>query len=129
MELSQHSTDAAVLKELGHRLARRRLRENLTQAQLAHEAGISKRTLNRLERGESSQLASLIRVLRALGLLGNLDPVVPLPPPSPIELLRATLRERRRASPSSKRSGPSSTPAPPSTWTWGDRTSRGGASP
>ena len=129
MELSQHSTDAAVLKELGHRLARRRLRENLTQAQLAHEAGISKRTLNRLERGESSQLASLIRVLRSLGLLGNLDPVVPLPPPSPIELLRATPRERRRASPSAKRSRPSSTPAPPSTWTWGDGPSRGGASP
>lgn len=123
MELSQHSTDAAVLKELGDRLARRRLRGNLTQAQLAHEAGISKRTLNRLERGEPSQLASLIRVLRALGLLGNLDPVVPLPPPSPIELLRAAPRERRRASPSSKR------PAPPSTWTWGDGPSRGGASP
>ena len=33
-------TDAAVLTELGSRLARLRLQRNLTQAQLAREAGI-----------------------------------------------------------------------------------------
>lgn len=55
------TTDAAVLAELGDRLSRRRLQRNLTQAQLAREAGVSKRTVIRLERGESSQVTNLIR--------------------------------------------------------------------
>lgn len=119
MNWGSGTSDAAILKELGDRLARRRLRENLTQAKLAHEAGISKRTLIRLESGESGQLANLIRVLRALDLLGNLESVVPLPSPSPLELLRAKPKERRRASPASKRRTP-----PRSNWTWGDEPPR-----
>ena len=119
MAIDRGTSDAAILKELGDRLARHRLRENLTQAKLAHEAGISKRTPIRRESGESSQLANLIRVLRALDLLGNLESVVPLPSPSPLELLRAKPKDRRRASPASKRRTP-----PRSNWTWGDEPPR-----
>lgn len=66
MAKTSEMTDAAVLAELGERLARLRLQRNLTQAQLAREAGVSKRTLIRLERGESSQVTNLIRVVRSL---------------------------------------------------------------
>ena len=111
-------TDAAVLTELGDRLSRLRLQRNLTQAQLAREAGVSKRTLIRLESGESSQVTNLIRVVRALGLLGNLDAFVPPPLPSPIAQLRSRARERRRASPATKKRGP------PTKWTWGDDSSK-----
>ena len=114
-------TDAAVLAALGDRLARLRLQRNLTQAQLAREAGVSKRTLIRLESGESSQVTNLIRVVRALGLLGNLDAFVPPPLPSPLEQLRSRAKERRRASPGVKKSGP----APK--WTWGDDSSQAGS--
>lgn len=114
MAAIEHMTDAAVLTELGDRLSRLRLHRNLTQAQLAREAGVSKRTLIRLERGESSQVTSLIRVVRALGLLGNLDGFVPPPLPSPLEQLRARSAQRRRASPVAK------TDKPPSAWIWGD---------
>ncbi|MCE9630903.1 MAG: helix-turn-helix domain-containing protein [Planctomycetia bacterium] len=113
-------SDAAVLTELGERLAHLRLHQNLTQAQLAREAGVSKRTLIRLEHGESSQLTNLIRVLRGLGVLGNLDAWIPPPLPSPIEHLRSRAKTRRRASPATRNRGR------PATWTWGDESPRTG---
>lgn len=108
-------TDAAVLAELGERLSRVRLQRNLAQAQVAREAGVSKRTLVRLEKGESSQLQTLVRVLRALGLLHNLDALVPPALPSPMEQLRMQGRERRRASPRSQETQRSQKQSPPST--------------
>ena len=113
MSAPQSPTDAAVLAALGERIARRRLEQDLTQAQLAAEAGISARTLIRLEGGESTQLTSLVRVLRVLGLLGDLDRLAPDPEPSPLERMRADRRRPKRAS---GRSGG----APGGEWTWGD---------
>lgn len=114
MALSKKPTDRKVLAELGNRLARHRLNRNLTQERLAREAGVSKRTIIRLEQGESSQMTNLVRVLRALGLLDNLDLLVPAAPVSPIEALKAGSKERRRASPAGGK--PKSAPK----WTWGD---------
>lgn len=114
MGKNSSSPDASVLAELGDRLARLRLQRNLTQAQLAREAGVSKRTLIRLEHGESTQLTNLIRVLRGLGGLGNLDALIPPPPTSPIQQLQARAKTRRRASPAARNRRPSTT------WTWGD---------
>ncbi|MFM1822524.1 MAG: hypothetical protein RI967_790, partial [Planctomycetota bacterium] len=110
MESRPTTTDAAVLAELGARMAHLRLQRNLTQDQLAREAGVSKRTVIRLENGESSQLTNLIRVVRALGLLGNLDTLFPPPLPSPLAQLRLHAKERRRASGDSKKRGPSGKP-------------------
>ncbi len=115
------TTDRRVLAELGDRLARHRLNRNLTQDQLAREAGVSKRTVVRLENGQSSQVTNLVRILRALDLLGNLDALVPAPLASPIEALKVKSRKRRRASPVGSKSKPSSD------WTWGDeKPTRGG---
>lgn len=114
MDKIDHMTDPAVLTELGERLARHRLDRNLTQAQLAKEAGVSKRTLLRLESGESTQLTNLIRIVRALGLLGNLDVFVPPPVPSPIEQLQREGKKRKRASPRSD------SHEPEGGWAWGD---------
>lgn len=115
-------TDRAVLSELGNRLARHRLDRNLSQSQLAREAGVSKRTVVRLENGESSQLHNVIRVLRALGLLANLDALIPPPLASPLAQLKSRAKERRRASPVAKKPGTNST------WTWGDGPTRGSKS-
>lgn len=95
----QHGSDASVLEELGRRLAGQRLERNWTQAELAREAGVSKRTLVRLEGGESTQLTNLVRVLRALGLLARLDALAPPSAIRPLEQLRGRARRRRRASP------------------------------
>ncbi len=98
MRINNATTDRAVLEELGGRLARTRLERNLTQAQLAHEAGIAPLTVLRLERGDAVRLTSLVRVLRVLDLLDALDRLIPEPMPSPIELVKLQGRRRRRAS-------------------------------
>ena len=103
----------ALLAELGQRLAAYRLGRNWTQGQLADAAGVSKRTISRLEGGESTQLTNLLRVLRALGLLANVDGLVPAPVASPLEQFKRQGRQRRRAS-----SRPE--PAPSEPWSWGD---------
>lgn len=91
-------SDQAVLTELGERLSRRRIDRSLTQAELAREAGVSKRTVERSEAGESVQLGNFIRILRVLDLLPNLDSAIPAPQPRPMDLLRRGGRQRQRAS-------------------------------
>jgi transcriptional regulator with XRE-family HTH domain len=111
MKLTAQHSDAVILGELGKRLTQARLERNLSQAELATEAGIAKRTLERLEAGQSSQLANLIRVVRTLGLAANFDLLVPETPPSPIAELELRGRQRERASRRTKRG----TPEP---WRW-----------
>jgi len=115
MKITEQNTDLAILAELAERLSATRLRENLTQAELAAQAGVSKRTIERMEKGESVQLTNFIRVLRALDLAGKLDSLVPEPGLSPIAQLESKGRERRRASSSRKREEDSG-----ETWTWGE---------
>jgi transcriptional regulator with XRE-family HTH domain len=70
-------SDEAVLAELGARLARRRIELQLTQAALAEQAGVAKRTVERIEAGASAQMSSIIRLLRVLELLPVLEQLVP----------------------------------------------------
>jgi transcriptional regulator with XRE-family HTH domain len=115
MKISAQSTDELILRELGDRLERIRLERNLTQAALAEEAGVSKRTLERLESGKvATQLSGFLRVCRTLGMLERFDALIPEPLPSPISQLKLQGRQRRRAS--GKRRAAS---GPQGTWTWG----------
>ena len=99
MQLDELMTDAAVLTELGRRLARHRIERNWTQAELAAEAGVGQATVQRAERGESVQMTSMIKLLRTLELLGGLDLAVPESIDLPIaQLEREQRRLRRRAS-------------------------------
>jgi len=91
-------TDDAVLEEFGRRLARRRLNLQLTQAKLAEQAGVSKRTVERMESGAAVQTLSLIRILRVLDLLQGLDQLIPETGPRPMDLLKLKGKERKRAS-------------------------------
>jgi transcriptional regulator with XRE-family HTH domain len=108
----QTMTDDAVLAEIGERLSAARLSRNQSQAELARAAGVSKRTVERMEAGESAQLTSVIRLLRALELLDGLGALLPPARPGPIELLRNQGKPPRRA-----RRG---TPPPRKPWTWAE---------
>lgn len=114
------ASDAALLARIAPRLEKYRLRRNRTQAQLAEEAGISKRTLERIEAGQPVQLVSFLRLCRALDLLDGLDLLVPEPAPSPLQLAELRGRERRRATPSSQ--GDELAEPTPAPWTWGEDT-------
>jgi transcriptional regulator with XRE-family HTH domain len=102
----------AVLEQLGERLRQYRLNKNMTQTALAKEAGVSSRTINRLEHGHSTQLSNLIRLLRSLDLLQNLDALIPEPMPSPIQQMKLRGKSRKRASSLNKEED--------KTWSWGD---------
>lgn len=124
MAKSESAGDRAVLAELGERLRGERLRRNLTQQQLAEDAGVGRMTVQRLEDGESGSLASLIRILRALDELEGLERLLPPAGPSPLQEARAPGRRRRRA----RRSGPPEATEPqPGPWRWGDERSGGGS--
>lgn len=116
MKIDNLLTDEIVLGELGKRIARTRLQQNTSQASLAAEAGVSKTTLERLERGGGIQLESFVRILRALGLLDRLDLVVSEPLPNPIERLDNRGRQRRRA----RAGGETERPSVP--WSWDEST-------
>ena len=113
MKITNELTDQSVLSELGERIARRRLDLQLTQGKLAQEAGIAKRTLERIESGHSAQSTTLIRVLRTLGLLANLKYLLPTTGPRPMELLKGKHKPRQRASRTKKEDLPEP-------WTWND---------
>jgi transcriptional regulator with XRE-family HTH domain len=112
-EFKNIATDEAVLQELGQRLERRRIDLQLTQANLADQAGVSKRTIERIESGAAAQTSSLIRILRVLDLLGGLDRFIPETGARPMDLIKLQGKLRRRASSKS----------PPKTatgWAWGE---------
>lgn len=91
-------SDDAILAELGGRLARQRIDLQMTQAALAHEAGVSKRTVERIESGASAQMSTIIRICRVLDLISGLDQFIPLVGPRPMDLLKIGGKTRRRAS-------------------------------
>lgn len=94
----QEMTDKTILQEIGERVATYRLNKNMTQEELAREAGVSLPTINRLENGHTTQLTSLLRVLRVLDMVNNLDALLPEPVISPLERLKMNGRKRFRAS-------------------------------
>ena len=69
------STLDAQLATLGQRLRNARLRRNLTMAQVAERADMSRETLTRLECGAGTSLAALLAVLRVLKLDADLDAI------------------------------------------------------
>jgi transcriptional regulator with XRE-family HTH domain len=116
MKISRELSDDAILREIGSRLAAARLLQNLTQSALAEAAGLSKRTVERLESGEvAARLSGLVRVCRALDMTDRLEALVPSPTMSPVAQLRLAGRRRKRAS---GRRGP--TTSMKKKWTWGD---------
>ena len=115
MKIAGLLTDEAILAELGGRLVQRRLELQLTQQMLAEQAGVSKRTVERIEAGATAQLSTLVRILRVLELLDRLEALVPAAGPRPMDLVRLKGKARKRASGKRK-------PADEEPWHWGDET-------
>ena len=106
-------TSRLIETEIGSRLARLRLSRNVTQSMLAKDAGISLRTLGRLETGQPSTLDTFLRVVLALDLGDAILGALSTGQIRPIERVSQTGSERRRARPQ-----PQHDRDP--TWTWSD---------
>ncbi len=117
MKISNLLTDDAILAEIGERVTRCRLDLQLTQADVAEQAGVAKRTVERIEAGASAQMSSLIRILRVLDLLPGLDRMIPEVSTRPMDLLKRKGKVRQRASSSGRSDRPDNSDKP---WTWDD---------
>jgi transcriptional regulator with XRE-family HTH domain len=101
---ASHQTTEEWLMQIGTALRQRRTSLNLTQQDLADQAGVAVSALKHLEAGKGAQLTSLIKVVRMLGAEDWLAALSPAPEPavSPMQLLREQRRQetpRRRVRP------------------------------
>ena len=64
--MSKQKSCQEYIKELGRRIKHYRIMREMSQQELADKTGISKRSISRLEQGESVQLNSLFLLLIAL---------------------------------------------------------------
>ena len=90
-------SNAAIAEELGSRIEQLRLEQNITQAHLANEVGLTRTTYRNLTNGKA-KLENIIAVLRVLGRLDLVESFIPETEFSPIELAKLRGRQRQRAS-------------------------------
>ena len=101
MKYTVAMTEDEALRESGRRLAQIRLSRNMTQSELAQRAGVSKRTLERLEIGTGGvRIDALFAVCGALGLTSGFETLLPevqLSPQDILENRRMPKRARRKS--------------------------------
>lgn len=95
--MTRHSAAASLAAELGERLKQARLNQNVTQADVAERAGLSRALVINAEKGKA-QLETFVAIMLALGLASQLDIFLPSQPISPMQLLKLQGKQRQRAS-------------------------------
>ncbi len=106
------NTDQLV-SELGKKIANYRIARNLTQSELADEAGLDRTTVSRLEQGKGT-LDSLARVMAALNIEARLLEIVPDTSINPLDKLEQSGQKRQRVR---KAKGHAE-----ENWSWGEDT-------
>lgn len=89
-------TVGEILSGIGVRLAEHRLSRRLTQEELAQRAGLSKRTVERMEKASADvRLSAFVAVCQALGLIEGFDALVPAVELGPLALARGERLPKR----------------------------------
>lgn len=99
-------TDTLIQQRIGNKIKDLRLRQNITQANLASDAQVSLSSLKKIEKGHISSFDSLIRVLRILGKLDVLQQLVEDEEMSPNEyykFINSTKKQSRKRATSAKK--------------------------
>lgn len=81
-------SDKSVLTEIGNFITQKRIQQQITQAELAEKAALSRSTVSLMERGESISLNNLLKILRILDSLYALQSFVVREKKSPIALAK-----------------------------------------
>ena len=79
MHFSEMKTNEEILLELGNRIRDTRIGMCMCQTDLAHRAGVSPKTVARIENGENIKIGNILRVLRVLRRIDALDLLLPVP--------------------------------------------------
>ncbi len=87
----------AIAGELGERLKQARLNADMTQVEVAEQAGVTRKAVLTAEKGKA-QLEVFVAILGALNLIGQLNNFLPVQEVSPIQLAKLQGRKRQRAS-------------------------------
>ena len=93
----QAAADVQILITLGERIRKRRININLSQVALAEKSGISRRTVQAIEMGNSISMDKFIAILRSLDSLDELDNFISEVEISPLLLAKHKGKERKRA--------------------------------
>lgn len=86
-----------ILELIGKKLQEYRVSKNISQKQLAEITGVSRSRISDIENGSPSSMVSLIEIMRALKILDNIEHLIPAVVKSPREVLKETLKKRKRA--------------------------------
>jgi len=90
-------SDAALLKQIGDFIKKRRVEQNLSQEDVAERAAMSRSTLSLAERGENLTLGNLLKILRILDALYVLEGFKVVDQISPLQLAKEEEKKRKRA--------------------------------
>ena len=93
------------IKELGQKIKTYRIMKEMSQQDLEDKSGVSKRSISRLEQGESVQLENLFKILLALDLGENIDLLVPDQTKRPSFYLEKSDNKNRRVRKKSVKNG------------------------
>ena len=113
MKLTARSSNEEFLRELGKRIREVRIGLDMTQNDAAKKAGVTAKTISRIENGEDLAVSTMLNVLRALGMVQNIDALVPEPTARPSVLI-ANDKEKQRVR---KKAGQKDSSRQ---WKWGD---------
>jgi len=109
------ATSEEIENALSQRIEAIRLRQNITQQELARIAGVSRSTITRLgQEDKGISLDSFIRILKALQLDEHLAALLPEPGISPLEILERGGEAPQRVSAKKAK-------ARQKKWQWGDQ--------
>lgn len=97
MKIYGEENNSFILKEIGERIKDIRIARNMTQEEMAENAGVSLSTVRRLEKGEGTTLDNFLRILRLFNLLQNVELLVPTQQQS-VEDMYKNIPKRKRAS-------------------------------
>jgi len=107
----QLASSKAIVGDIGRQVADLRLARNISQKDSALQAGVSRRTIQRLESGETTSLDGFVRVLKALSIQQNLLVLIPDASIRPLDL--ADLQHKRQRARAKQQK------APAKYWQWG----------
>ncbi len=99
-------TDTLIQQRIGDKIKTLRLRQNITQVNLASDAQVSLSSVKKIEKGQIGSFDSLIRVLRVLGKLDVLQQLVEEEEMSPneyYEFVNSTKKKSRQRATSVKK--------------------------
>ncbi len=98
--------DAEIIRKIAARIKQMRLKQNISQLNLAQSAGLSLSSIIRVEDGNIKSFDTLLRILRTLGELEVFNTLIEEEPMSPNEYFKvvnaAKNTKRKRASKNSQ---------------------------